>query len=177
VSGNLRDHPQALRKDNVIERQNTARPDRALAERAQPDKASLRCSAKRRSSATNNADGSSAVAYTRNKRDSPLKLKRPPLAARGHKETSMTTYFTIADFILIIPMALAGALFLGALPCWAWALRYCWSKDFRRSSSRARESARESLASRSRMAGEARACSHYRSLRVNFGNGTYRSSI
>jgi hypothetical protein len=29
----------------------------------------------------------------------------------------MTTYFTIADFILIIPMALAGALFVGALPC------------------------------------------------------------
>ncbi|MEQ5840572.1 hypothetical protein N0A02_14175 [Paraburkholderia acidicola] len=29
----------------------------------------------------------------------------------------MTTYFTISDFILVIPMALAGALFLGALPC------------------------------------------------------------
>lgn len=29
----------------------------------------------------------------------------------------MTTYFTIADFILLIPMALAGALFLGAIPC------------------------------------------------------------
>ena len=28
----------------------------------------------------------------------------------------MSTYFTIGDFILIIPMALAGALFLGALP-------------------------------------------------------------
>lgn len=28
----------------------------------------------------------------------------------------MSTYFTISDFILIIPMALAGALFLGALP-------------------------------------------------------------
>jgi hypothetical protein len=28
----------------------------------------------------------------------------------------MTTYFTIGDFILVIPMALAGALFLGALP-------------------------------------------------------------
>jgi hypothetical protein len=27
------------------------------------------------------------------------------------------TYFTIGDFILVIPMALAGALFLGALPC------------------------------------------------------------
>ncbi|MDR5778063.1 MULTISPECIES: hypothetical protein [unclassified Caballeronia] len=27
------------------------------------------------------------------------------------------TYFTIGDFILIIPMALAGALFLGAIPC------------------------------------------------------------
>ena len=27
----------------------------------------------------------------------------------------MTTTFTISDFILIIPMALAGALFLGAL--------------------------------------------------------------
>jgi hypothetical protein len=26
-------------------------------------------------------------------------------------------YFTIGDFILVIPMALAGALFLGALPC------------------------------------------------------------
>ncbi|HEY3597511.1 MAG TPA: hypothetical protein VGL08_08385 [Paraburkholderia sp.] len=29
----------------------------------------------------------------------------------------MMTYFTISDFILVIPMALAGALFLGALPC------------------------------------------------------------
>ncbi|WP_308142406.1 hypothetical protein [Burkholderia pseudomallei] len=29
----------------------------------------------------------------------------------------MPTYFTIADFILLIPMALAGALFLGAVPC------------------------------------------------------------
>jgi len=28
----------------------------------------------------------------------------------------MPTSFTISDFILIIPMALAGALFLGALP-------------------------------------------------------------
>lgn len=28
----------------------------------------------------------------------------------------MTTYFTMGDFILVIPMALAGALFLGALP-------------------------------------------------------------
>ncbi len=28
----------------------------------------------------------------------------------------MPTTFTISDFILIIPMALAGALFLGALP-------------------------------------------------------------
>jgi hypothetical protein len=28
----------------------------------------------------------------------------------------MMTYFTISDFILVIPMALAGALFLGALP-------------------------------------------------------------
>lgn len=27
-----------------------------------------------------------------------------------------TTYFTTSDFILVIPMALAGALFLGALP-------------------------------------------------------------
>ncbi|CAH2777244.1 MAG: FIG00452440: hypothetical protein [uncultured Paraburkholderia sp.] len=27
----------------------------------------------------------------------------------------MTTYFTIGDFILVIPMALAGALFVGAL--------------------------------------------------------------
>ncbi|MEX3613412.1 MAG: hypothetical protein VB141_05880 [Burkholderia gladioli] len=26
-------------------------------------------------------------------------------------------YFTIGDFILLIPMALAGALFLGAVPC------------------------------------------------------------
>jgi hypothetical protein len=41
-----------------------------------------------------------------------------PLPAPGSdKETSMTTYFTIGDFILIIPMALAGALFVGALPC------------------------------------------------------------
>ncbi|TOY79627.1 hypothetical protein DIJ62_22230 [Burkholderia pseudomallei] len=29
----------------------------------------------------------------------------------------MSTYFPIADFILLIPMALAGALFLGAGPC------------------------------------------------------------
>ncbi len=29
----------------------------------------------------------------------------------------MSTYFTIGDFVMIIPMALAGALFLGALPC------------------------------------------------------------
>ncbi|MDE1181444.1 hypothetical protein [Paraburkholderia sp.] len=29
----------------------------------------------------------------------------------------MATYFTIGDFILVIPMALAGALFLGACPC------------------------------------------------------------
>ena len=29
----------------------------------------------------------------------------------------MTSYFTVSDFILVIPMALAGALFLGALPC------------------------------------------------------------
>jgi hypothetical protein len=29
----------------------------------------------------------------------------------------MTNYFTVADFILVIPMALAGALFLGACPC------------------------------------------------------------
>ncbi|MGN6232044.1 MAG: hypothetical protein ACTHNZ_12905 [Trinickia sp.] len=28
----------------------------------------------------------------------------------------MSTYFTISDFILVIPMALAGALFLGACP-------------------------------------------------------------
>lgn len=28
----------------------------------------------------------------------------------------MPTNFTISDFILLIPMALAGALFLGALP-------------------------------------------------------------
>jgi hypothetical protein len=32
------------------------------------------------------------------------------------KETNMG-YFTISDFILVIPMALAGALFLSALPC------------------------------------------------------------
>src|SRR5271156_3654256 len=45
-------------------------------------------------------------------------LKVQSLTPRTHhKETSMTTYFTIADFILIIPMALAGALFVGALPC------------------------------------------------------------
>lgn len=29
----------------------------------------------------------------------------------------MLGYFTIGDFVMIIPMALAGALFLGALPC------------------------------------------------------------
>jgi hypothetical protein len=91
--------------------------DGPLTESAQPRWASLRCAQERRCSATNNSDSSSAVAYTRNKRDSHSKLKRPSLAARRYKETSMTTYFTIADFILIIPMALAGALFLGALPC------------------------------------------------------------
>jgi hypothetical protein len=31
-------------------------------------------------------------------------------------ETNMS-YFTIADFILVIPMALAGAVFVGAIPC------------------------------------------------------------
>ncbi|EAY63407.1 hypothetical protein BCPG_01687 [Burkholderia cenocepacia PC184] len=41
-------------------------------------------------------------------------LKRP---LRSTLETRMTTYFTIGDFILLIPMALAGALFLGAVPC------------------------------------------------------------
>ncbi len=30
---------------------------------------------------------------------------------------SMTTYFTIGDRLLVIPLAAAGALFLGALPC------------------------------------------------------------
>jgi hypothetical protein len=35
----------------------------------------------------------------------------------AYQETNMTTYFTIGDFILVIPMALAGALFLGACPC------------------------------------------------------------
>jgi hypothetical protein len=29
----------------------------------------------------------------------------------------MEGYFTIGDFVMIITMALAGALFLGALPC------------------------------------------------------------
>ena len=29
----------------------------------------------------------------------------------------MTTNITSGDFILVIPMALAGALFVGALPC------------------------------------------------------------
>lgn len=29
----------------------------------------------------------------------------------------MSGYFTIGDFVMIIPMALAGALFLGAVPC------------------------------------------------------------
>lgn len=29
----------------------------------------------------------------------------------------MTTYFTIGDFVLLIPLAFAGALFLGAIPC------------------------------------------------------------
>ncbi len=37
--------------------------------------------------------------------------------ARDTERLDMTTYFTIGDFILIIPMALAGALFVGALPC------------------------------------------------------------
>ncbi|MGN6667377.1 MAG: hypothetical protein ACTHKH_10495 [Trinickia sp.] len=34
----------------------------------------------------------------------------------------MPTNFTISDFILVIPMALAGALFLGALPTHSRAL-------------------------------------------------------
>jgi hypothetical protein len=38
-------------------------------------------------------------------------------SARKYKETSMSGYFTIGDFVMIIPMALAGALFLGAVPC------------------------------------------------------------
>lgn len=29
----------------------------------------------------------------------------------------MTTYFTIGDLVLLIPLAFAGALFLGAIPC------------------------------------------------------------
>ncbi|HTH58919.1 MAG TPA: hypothetical protein VL689_02040 [Paraburkholderia sp.] len=29
----------------------------------------------------------------------------------------MPGYFTIGDFVMIVPMALAGAVFLGALPC------------------------------------------------------------
>jgi hypothetical protein len=41
----------------------------------------------------------------------------PLPAPELEKETGMTTYFTIGDFILVIPMALAGALFVGALPC------------------------------------------------------------
>src|ERR1700688_3057197 len=32
------------------------------------------------------------------------------------EETRMATYFTLSDFILVIPMAFAGALFLGACP-------------------------------------------------------------
>ena len=37
-------------------------------------------------------------------------------------------YFTIGDFILVIPMALAGALFLGALPSVIsfWSFRWRW---------------------------------------------------
>ena len=59
----------------------------------------------------------------------------------------MPTTFTISDFILIIPMALAGALFLDALPtssrfihnmlrvlgrCSASSLPWCSSKGCRR---------------------------------------------
>ncbi|MEX3628894.1 MAG: hypothetical protein VB138_04795 [Burkholderia sp.] len=33
-------------------------------------------------------------------------------------------YFTIGDFILLIPMALAGALFLGAVPCGTHHIRH-----------------------------------------------------
>ncbi|CAB3660101.1 hypothetical protein LMG27174_01591 [Paraburkholderia rhynchosiae] len=47
-----------------------------------------------------------------------MTLKTEPLLSRLiQMETGMTTYFTIGDFILVIPMALAGALFVGALPC------------------------------------------------------------
>jgi hypothetical protein len=44
-------------------------------------------------------------------------INRAAAFAGIHMETRMTTYFTIGDFILVIPMALAGALFVGALPC------------------------------------------------------------
>jgi hypothetical protein len=37
--------------------------------------------------------------------------------SRTSEGDGMDTYFTISDFVLIIPMALAGALFVGALPC------------------------------------------------------------
>jgi hypothetical protein len=52
-----------------------------------------------------------------------LESSRRALIARRSKSQKQDdgrrtmTYFTIGDFILIIPMALAGALFLGAIPC------------------------------------------------------------
>src|SRR5258708_23287231 len=72
----------------------------------------MRCSAARRCYVD------LTVAYTRIDRWQCMTPENEPLPALViHKETSMTTYFTIGDFILVIPMALAGALFLGACPC------------------------------------------------------------
>jgi hypothetical protein len=88
-----------------------------LGQAARPRLAGFLPPATRRCNAAIEADAAITVAYTRNKRGSRINPKNTALPRRTHhKETSMTTYFTIADFILIIPMALAGALFVGALP-------------------------------------------------------------
>jgi hypothetical protein len=49
----------------------------------------------------------------RSGRDSPAGGKTRHV---GNKEGTSMSNFTVSDFILLIPMALAGALFLGALP-------------------------------------------------------------
>src|SRR5579859_7444038 len=74
--------------------------------------------AKTRCSAARRCYVDLTVAYTRIDRWQCMTPEIEPLPALElHKETGMTTYFTIGDLILVIPMALAGALFVGALPC------------------------------------------------------------
>jgi len=71
--------------------------------------------ANKRRRAISRDDVRAPVSYTRNERG--LCMFSGPQPSPEKMETNMTTYFTIGDFILVIPMALAGALFVGALPC------------------------------------------------------------